>query len=94
MFKPNTTRNGEKKMTTAYRFAGLPSTSAVSSLVTLLVCTWFAVAGGAILTDHHSEHTVENARAPSDALAALPEYHVRAIDTSTGMEITASRFTL
>lgn len=78
-------------MTTTYKFAGLPSNAAVSSLVTMLVCGWFVLAGGAILTDRHSEHTVENARAPSVTVAAMPDYQVHAVDTSTGMEITATR---
>jgi hypothetical protein len=94
MFKPNTPPQRRTNMTTPYKFAGMPSNSAVASLVTMLVCAWFVLAGGAILTDKHSEHTVENARAPSVSMASVPEYHIRAVDTSTGMEITASRFTL
>jgi hypothetical protein len=55
-----------------YRFAGLPSNSSVAGIVTLLVSAWFVLAGGAILTDQHSEQTVENARAPAARLAEIP----------------------
>jgi hypothetical protein len=70
-------------MNTPYRFAGLPSNSSVTAAVTLLVSAWFVMAGGAILTDKHSEHTVENARAPA--------VHMTAMQTPAGVEITATR---
>lgn len=79
---------------TTYEFTALPGSSAVASLVTLLASAWFVLAGGAILTDHHSERTVENARTPALTMAALPDYHVRAADTASGMQITATRSTL
>ena len=55
-----------------YRFSHLPSTSSVAASVTMLVCAWFALAGGAILTDQHSSGTIEAARAAPAASAAIP----------------------
>lgn len=54
----------------AYNFSTMPSNSAVAASVTLLVTAWFALAGGAILTDNHSEGTIEAARAPAPAYTA------------------------
>lgn len=54
-----------------YRFSGMPSNSSVAATVTLLVVGWFALAGGAILTDQHSGATIEAARATSDASAEI-----------------------
>ena len=54
----------------AYNFSAMPSNSSVSASVTLLVCAWFGLAGGAILTDNHSEGTIEAARAPAPAYTA------------------------
>jgi len=54
----------------AYNFTAMPSNSVVASGVTMMVCAWFALAGGAILTDNHSEGTIEAARAPAPAYAA------------------------
>ena len=47
----------------AYKFSDMPSNAAVSSVVTLLVSAWFVLASGAILTDQHSEATIESAHA-------------------------------
>ena len=38
-----------------YRPAPIPSSSSVAGLVTVVACTWFLAAAGAILTDNHSE---------------------------------------
>ena len=46
-----------------FKFSELPSNALVSSAVTLMVSAWFLAAGGAILTDNHSEGTIEAARA-------------------------------
>jgi hypothetical protein len=56
----------------AYKFSELPSNAAVASLVTVLVSAWFALASGAILTDQHSEATIEMARAVPMASADIP----------------------
>jgi hypothetical protein len=57
-----------------FQFAGLPSNSAVAALVTMIVSGWFVLASGAILTDQHSEHTIESARsAPAQVTAIAPE---------------------
>lgn len=40
----------------AYKFDGLPSNSAVASVVTLAVCAWFWVAGAAMIVAPHAEH--------------------------------------
>jgi len=59
MFIANETRGTQMS---AYEFSVLPSNSSIAAGVTLLVCAWFAAAGGAILTDNHSQATIEAAR--------------------------------
>ena len=59
-----------------FEFAEYQGSNAVPSVVTVLVAAWFLVAGGAILTDQHSEGTLEMARTPSlAASAATPDAH-------------------
>ena len=48
-----------------FEFPEFPSSASVSSAVTVLVAGWFVLASGAILTDQHSEGTLEMARTPS-----------------------------
>jgi hypothetical protein len=74
MFKPNTATEGRNRMNN-YQFADLPSNAAVSSLVTVLVSAWFVLAAGAILTDQHSEGTLEMARTPSAQAQIVPDAH-------------------
>jgi len=38
-----------------FEFSGLPSHASIAGAITLIVTGWFALAGGAILTDRHSE---------------------------------------
>jgi len=45
-----------------YEFASLPRTSSVAGAVTMLASAWFVLAGAAILSDRHSEYTVESSR--------------------------------
>lgn len=56
-----------------YKFSGLPTHSSVAATVTLLVCAWFALAGGAILTDQHSAAIIESARAAPAAYTEIPD---------------------
>ena len=56
-----------------YEFARLPRTASVAGLVTMMVSGWFVLAGAAILTDRHSEHTVESARAPEQVAQVVPD---------------------
>jgi hypothetical protein len=72
MFKTNTTKG---KQMNAYKFSGLPSNAAVTSFVTVLVTAWFALAGGAILTDHHSEANIEMARAVPASQTSVADVH-------------------
>ena len=58
-----------------YEFNQLPSNSAVSSVVTVLVSAWFLLAGGAILSDQHSQQNLERARTPSMASTVVPDAH-------------------
>ena len=58
-----------------YEFNQLPSNSAVSSVVTVLVSACFLLAGGAILSDQHSQQNVEMARTPSMASSLVPDAH-------------------
>ena len=60
MFIANETRGPQMP---AFKFSALPSNSSIAAGVTLLVCAWFAAAGGAILSDNHSGATLEAARA-------------------------------
>ena len=54
---------------------GYPSNASVSSAVTMLVSAWFLLAGGAILTDQHSEATIEMARTPAQHAQIVPDAH-------------------
>jgi hypothetical protein len=56
-----------------FEFAEFQASNAVSSAVTVLVGAWFLLAGGAILTDHHSEGTLEMARTPSSLASTTPD---------------------
>lgn len=57
----------------AYEFSSLPSNSAVAGGVTFLAAAWFVLAGGLILSDHHSEATLEAARpAPVSTVYYIP----------------------
>jgi hypothetical protein len=71
MFKPNTDAEGSSRMNT-YRFDG---SAAVSNLVTVLVSAWFVLAAGAILSDQHSEGTLEMAKTPSAQGQVTPDVH-------------------
>ena len=51
------------------------SEAAVSSLVTVLVSAWFLLAAGAILTDQHSQGTVDMANTPSSHSLVTPDAH-------------------
>lgn len=56
-------------------FSFLRGESTVAAAVTALVCAWFLVAAGAILTDPASPYTTRAAHAPtpSAAVAIAPE---------------------
>ena len=58
-----------------FEFAEFQGSNAVPSAVTVLVAAWFFVAGGAILTDQHSEGTLAMARTPSLTSVATPDAH-------------------
>ena len=58
-----------------FEFAEYQPSNAVSSAVTVLVAAWFVLAGGAILTDQHSEGTLEMARTPSSLASVTPDAH-------------------
>lgn len=58
-----------------YRFTSLSSTAAVSSFVTILVSAWFLLAAGTILTDQHSEGTIEMANTPTSQVQVTPDAH-------------------
>lgn len=58
-----------------FHFAEFPSSNSVTNVVTVLVAAWFLAAGGAILTDQHSEGTLEMARTPSLSSNATPDAH-------------------
>lgn len=58
-----------------YRSSPLPGTSssAIAGAVTMIACTWFLLAIGAILADKHSETLVENVRAQVAEQAVVPD---------------------
>jgi hypothetical protein len=58
-----------------FHFAEFPSSNSVTNVVTVLVAAWFLAASGAILTDQHSEGTLEMARTPSLSSNAAPDAH-------------------
>lgn len=58
-----------------FQFAQLPSNTSVANFVTILVSAWFVLASGAILTDQHSEGTIERAKAPAAQTEIAPEAH-------------------
>jgi hypothetical protein len=58
-----------------FEFTEYPSSATVSSLVTVLVAGWFVLASGAILSDQHSEGTLEMARTPSALSSTTPDAH-------------------
>lgn len=62
-----------------YDTPAYPSNASVSSAVTMLVSAWFLLAGGAILTDQHSEATIEMARTPAQHAQIVPEAHFRIV---------------
>ena len=53
----------------------LDGSAAVTNLVTVLVSAWFVLAAGAILTDQHSEGTLEMAKTPSSQAQITPDAH-------------------
>ena len=63
----------------AYEFTQAPSNAAVSSLVTVLVSAWFVLAGGAMLTGHHSEGTLEMANTPTSHAQVTPDAHFQIV---------------
>lgn len=58
-----------------YGTPAYPSNASVSSAVTMLVSAWFLLASGAILTDQHSEATIEMARTPAQHAQVVPDAH-------------------
>ena len=72
-----------------YDFVSLPRPSSVAGAVTMLTSAWFVLAGGAILTDQHSEHTVESAR-PAAVVAEAPAWAV----TPVSHVVPDARFTI
>ena len=74
MFMPNIDAKGSNEMNT-YRNESLPSSAAISSFVTVLVSAWFVLAAGAILTDQHSEGTLDMAKTPTSQAHVTPDAH-------------------
>ena len=62
-----------------FEFAEFQGSNAVPSAVTVLVAAWFLLGGGAILTDQHSEGTLEMARTPSALAATTPDAHFQIV---------------
>ena len=62
-----------------YKTAPLPSTSSIAGIVTMVACTWFLAATGAILTDNHSQVLVESARAAVAEQLVVPDDRVTVV---------------
>ena len=71
----------------SYQFAPLPSNASVASLVTLVVCAWFAVAAGAMLTEPPVEKAFHSVTVQARTVYAMPDASVR-------IEVVAKRPTL
>lgn len=67
-----------------YRFAALPSHSAVAATVTVLVSAWFTVAGVSMAFDATEPDTRVSAPSAPATTAATP-------DVTTRIEVTARR---
>jgi len=60
-----------------YRSAPLiPTSSSIAGMVTMVACTWFLMATGAILTDRHSETLIESTRAAVAEQLVVPDDRV------------------
>jgi len=60
-----------------YRPAPIPSSSSVAAgAITLIACTWFVAATGAILTDRHSEALLQATRAAVAEQSVVPDDRV------------------
>jgi hypothetical protein len=71
----DTNKAQENNMT--YRPAPIPGpASFVAGAVTMIACTWFLAATGAILTDNHSEALIETTRAAVAEQAIVPDDRV------------------
>jgi hypothetical protein len=90
MFKTNMTKQETAHMK-PYEFASLPRTSTVAALVTMVASGWFILAGGAILTDRHSEYTVQSSRTPAAQVQAAPDAHFRIVVVASRAEAAAAR---
>lgn len=62
-----------------YRSAPIPSSSSIAGAVTMIACTWFLMATGAILTDRHSETLVESTRAAVAEMNVVPDTRVTVV---------------
>ena len=71
---------------TTYQFAPLPSNASVAALVTLVVCGWFAVAAGAMLTEPTVAKAFRNGTTEVRMVSATP-------DTGFKIEVVAKRAT-
>lgn len=71
-----------------YRSAPLPSSSAIAGIVTMVACTWFLLATGAILADKHSETLVGNVRAAVAEQAVVPDSRVTIVVEARRQETT------
>jgi hypothetical protein len=63
----------------AYEFTQVPSNATVTTVVTLVVSAWFVLAGGAILSGHHSEGTLEMANTPTSHAQVTPDAHFQIV---------------
>lgn len=62
-----------------YRSAPIPSSSSIAGAVTMIACTWFLMATGAILSDRHSETLVESTRAAVAEMSVVPDTRVTVV---------------
>ncbi len=72
-------------MNSTYRFANLPSHSSVVAGVTVLVCAWFLVAAGTLVSEagFDSHREVAQAARTAQAVEIAPEAHLKIVVTAS-----------
>jgi hypothetical protein len=79
MFNANDAGQTRRADMKAYEFTQAPSNATITSVVTVLVSAWFVLAGGAILTGHHSQATLEMANTPTSHAQVTPDAYFQIV---------------
>jgi len=78
-----------------YKFAPVPDNASIAAAVTTLVCAWFLVAAGTILTDPNPGYTQRLASAEPKNVASAPVHDKLAIapEARLTIHVVAQRLT-